>query len=536
MERVLVLDFGSQYTKLIAKAVRELGVYSEVVPYDLPIEEIDRLRPKGLILSGGPSSVYKKDAPRPDPKIFGLGVPILGICYGMQLLAQEFGGRVAPAQAGGGRGREYGPARLELLEPEPEPGSGPGSGPEIERDELFQGVDRSEPVWMSHGDAVVELPPEFMALARSESLPFAAIRHKSRKIYGIQFHPEVAHTPKGKEILGNFLFRICGVRERWDPGDQDLLEGKIASLREELQGSRAIIAVSGGVDSTTAAVLVHRAIGDHLIPVYIDTGLMRKGEGERVRGLFRRLGLNLRYVEARGEFFRALRGVVDPEEKRRRIGETFIRVFEREARELAQEPGRIEYLVQGTIYSDVIESAGVRGARRIKSHHNVGGLPPDLNLKIVEPLREFFKDEVRKLAERLGLPPEVVWEPPFPGPGLAVRILGEVTPERVKTLQEADAILREELAEALEPRARPWQYFVLLLPVRSVAILGDERGYGEVVALRAVESVDGMTASWSRLPYELLERLSSRITNEVPGVTRVVYDITSKPPGTIEWE
>jgi GMP synthase (glutamine-hydrolysing) len=509
VEQILVLDFGSQYTKLIAKAVRELSVYSEIVPYDIPIDEIERIGPKGLILSGGPASVYEKGSPHPDSAIYELGIPILGICYGMQLIAQGFSGRVESA-----RKREYGLARLD-----------------IDDGKLFQGLGPRERVWMSHGDAIVELPPEFITIARSEGLPIAAIRHRTEEIYGIQFHPEVAHTPKGKEILKNFSFKICGVHERWDPGD--IVEEKINELRTQLKGNRCIIGVSGGVDSATAAVLVHRAIGERLIPIYIDTGLMRAGERERVQRVFSRLGLRLHYVEAPQGFFKALEGVVEPEEKRRRVGETFIRVFEREARQLERERGEIGYLIQGTIYSDVIESAGARGARRIKSHHNVGGLPERLNFKIIEPLRELFKDEVRKLAARLGLPKEIIGEQPFPGPGLAVRILGEVTPARAETLQAADAILREELAQVKE---RPWQYFAVLLPLRSVAIRGDERGYGQVVAIRAVDSVDGMTADWSKLPYDLLGRISSRITNEVPGVTRVVYDITSKPPGTIEWE
>ncbi len=510
MEKVLVLDFGSQYTKLIAKSVRELGVYSELIPYDIPADEALRLKPKGLILSGSPSSVYEEGAPHPDPAIFELGVPILGICYGMHLIAQWFGGRVVSAPD---RGREYGQAKLLITD-----------------GKLFQALGPQEAVWMSHGDAVEELPPDVVVIARSENLPIAAIRHQSREIYGIQFHPEVAHTPRGKEILKNFLVEICGIRERWDP--EEVLEEKITELRAQLEGAkRCIAAVSGGVDSATAAVLAHRAIDDRLIPIYIDTGLMRQGEGERVRGVLNRLGLNLHHVEAQARFFNALEGVVDPEEKRQRVGETFIRVFEREALRLGKE--KIDCLVQGTIYSDVIESAGARGARRIKSHHNVGGLPARLGLRIVEPLREFFKDEVRQIAGRLGLPEEIIWEQPFPGPGLAVRVLGEATPERVKVVREADAILREEFSNLPE---RPWQYFPVLLPLRSVAILGDERGYGWVVAIRAVGSVDGMTAEWSRLSWDVLGKCSSRITNEVPGVNRVVYDVTSKPPGTIEWE
>jgi len=518
-EKILILDFGSQYTKLIAKGIRELGAYCEIVPFDLPARELEGPEVKGLILSGGPASVYEPGAPRPDRGIWELGLPILGICYGMQLLAWELGGRVARAKE-----REYGPRWLELLT----------------EDELFAGLERRELVWMSHGDSVVELPEGFIALARTEAVPYAAIRHRQRPLFGLQFHPEVVHTPKGKKLLENFVFRICGVRERWDPAAADHLEQRLAALRKQLRGiGGCLAAVSGGVDSTTAAVLVHRAIGDRLIPIFVDTGLMRLGEGDRVRRALEGLGLKVHCVEASERFFAALRGVTDPEEKRRRIGRAFIEVFEEEARRLAREHergcGPIEALVQGTIYSDVIESAGARGARRIKSHHNVGGLPERLNLKLIEPLRDLFKDEVRALARRLGLPDEIIREQPFPGPGLAVRILGEVTPERARRLQQADAIFREEVEWAgLAPKL--WQYFAVLLPHRSVAILGDERGYGEVVALRAVHSVDGMTAAWFPLPYELLERVASRITSEVPGVTRVVYDITSKPPGTIEWE
>jgi GMP synthase (glutamine-hydrolysing) len=511
VEKVLVLDFGSQYTKLIAKSVRELGVYSEIIPHDTPGEEVGRARPKGLILSGGPASVYQEGSPLPDPVIFELGVPILGICYGMHLIARHFGGRVKSAAA---QRSEYGHAQLE-----------PVSG------ELFQGLGPQEPVWMSHGDMVEGLPPDLVVIARSESLPIAAIQHKDRQIYGIQFHPEVTHTPRGKDILKNFLVRVCKVEERWEP--LEALEEKVKALREQLSGVNCIVGVSGGVDSSTAAVLVHRAIGERLIPVYIDTGLMRQGEGEHVRRVFDQLGLDLHYVEAQQRFFNALDGVIEPEEKRRRVGEAFIRVFEQEARRLQRERGEIDCLVQGTIYSDVIESAGARGARRIKSHHNVGGLPQRLGFRIVEPLREFFKDEVRRIAERLELPREIIWEQPFPGPGLAVRIIGEVTPGRVAVLRAVDAILRDEFALLQE---KPWQYFAVLLPLRSVAILGDQRGYGWVVAIRSVHSVDGMTADWFKLPFDVLERCSSRITNEVGEVTRVVYDITSKPPGTIEWQ
>ena len=517
-EWVLILDFGSQYTRLIAKAVRELEVYCEVAPPTLSAREVRERGPRALVLSGGPRSVYEPDAPRLDPKLYELGLPLLGICYGMQLIAQQLGGRVerSPRQA------EYGVADIEIVRADP----------------LFAGLSRRERVWMSHGDVIAEVPPGFVPLAYSVGEPrrLAAMRDATGQIYGVQFHPEVHHTPHGLQMLKNWLRGICGLRGRWRP--QDLVEQKVQELRDRLEGKRALIAVSGGVDSSVAAVLTHRAIGDRLVPVFVDTGLLRKGEPERVRRVFERLGLPLRVVDARREFFERLKGVTDPEQKRKAIGETFIRVFEREARKLERERGPLDALVQGTIYSDVIESGGAgtaHGAERIKSHHNVGGLPERLGFELVEPLRDLFKDEVRRLGRALGLPAEIVDEPPFPGPGLAVRVVGEVTPERVRLLQEADAIFREEVARAGLQRAI-WQYFAVLLPVRSVAVRGDGRGYGYVVALRAVHSRDGMTADWVKLPYELLERASSRITNELPEVTRVVYDVTSKPPGTIEWE
>jgi len=512
-ERVLILDFGSQYTRLIAKAIRELEVYSEVTPPEIKAEELKRLRPEALVLSGGPQSVYEEGAPLLDPEIFHSGIPILGICYGMQLIAHQLGGEVSRSKG------EYGTATIEIVEEDP----------------LFRGLGREERVWMSHGDVITKLPRGFRALAFSKGSEqiLAAIRDAEGKIYGLQFHPEVHHTPNGLLMLKNWLRGILGLRGHWRPGD--LIDEVIRSLREELGGDLALIAVSGGVDSSTAAVLAHRAIGERLIPVFVDTGLMRKGEPERVMRVFERLGLHLHMVDAREEFFERLKGIVDPEEKRRAIGEAFIRVFEAEARRLARKHGRIEVLIQGTIYSDVIESGGGSLAERIKSHHNVGGLPEALGFRVVEPLRPFFKDEVRQLARALGVPEEIVEEPPFPGPGLAVRILGEVTPERAELLKEADAIFREEVARA-RLSSEIWQYFPVLLPVRSVAVRGDGRGYGWVVALRAVHSRDGMTADWFRFPYEVLERISTRITNELPQITRVVYDITSKPPGTIEWE
>lgn len=511
-EHVLIIDFGSQYTRLIAKAIRELEVYCEIVPPTLTPDGL--MGPKGLVLSGGPFSVYEPDAPKPDPQIYQMGIPILGICYGMQLLAHQLGGEVARSQG------EYGTSTIKI----------------IEEDRLFEGLSREERVWMSHGDVITRMPPEFRVLAYSGERFIAAMRSSDGRLYGLQFHPEVQHTPHGKAILRNWLRGICGLKGRWRPGD--LVAEKIQALKEGLRGQRALIAVSGGVDSSTAAVLTHKAIGDRLIPVFVDTGLLRKGESERVRGVFNALGLKLHCADAGKEFFKSLRGIIDPEEKRRAIGKTFIRVFEAEAQRLEKTYGKISVLIQGTIYSDVIESGGAgmaRHADRIKSHHNVGGLPEALGLKIVEPLREFFKDEVREIAQVLGLPKEVIEEPPFPGPGLAVRILGEVTPKLVALLQEADAIYREEIQRSGLAQ-EIWQYFPVLLPIRSVAVRGDGRGYGFVVALRAVHSRDGMTADWFKIPYDVLERISTRITNEIPEITRVVYDITSKPPGTIEWE
>lgn len=513
MDTVLIIDFGSQYTKLIAKAVRELGVYAEIVPPGISLKEIQRRAPKGLILSGGPASVYAPDAPHIDKRIYELKVPILGICYGMQLIAHDLGGQVLRSER-----REYGPSTLQILQ----------------RDTLLEGLDDHEGVWMSHGDEIRALPKDFVCLAKTANVAHAAIKSRDGLLYGIQFHPEVAHTPKGKEIFRNFLFKVCGIQERWHP--EDHVQEIIEKLQEELSSARhVLIGVSGGVDSSTAAVLVHRAIGDRLIPVFIDTGLLRLGEAERTKRVFEKLGLHLRIVDASARFFAQLKGVTDPEEKRKRIGAEFIRVFEEEAQKLAREVGGIDVLVQGTIYSDVIESAGARGADKIKSHHNVGGLPERLQFKIIEPLRNFFKDEVRQIGLRLGIPEEIILEQPFPGPGLAVRILGGVTPERVLILQRVDAIVREEIQRAGLARA-VWQYFAVLLPVRSVGVLGDGRAYGHVVAVRAVDSRDGMTADWFHLPYDVLEKISSRITNEIEGVTRVVYDITSKPPATIEWE
>lgn len=515
-ERVLIIDFGSQYTRLIARVVRELGVYTDVVPPDVDPAEVRANPPSAMILSGGPASVYSDAAPEVAPEIFALGVPLLGICYGTQLLAHRQGGRVERVKP------EYGTATIQITEP----------------DVIFAGLDEEQRVWMSHGDVITDLPEGFRVLARSHGEDgkaglIAAIGNESGSRIGLQFHPEVHHTPHGKEILRNWLFDVCGLRGGWQP--TDLVDALIAQTAHAVGDARALIAVSGGVDSSAAAALAHRALGERLLPVFVDTGLLREGEPERVHEVFRQLGLEVDFVDAKQHFYRRLAGVVDPEEKRRIIGETFIRVFEAEAERLRQNVGSVEVLIQGTIYSDVIESGGTAHSARIKSHHNVGGLPERLGFRVVEPLRGLFKDEVRQVGRALGLPERIVDEPPFPGPGLAVRVLGEVRPENVQLLQRADAILRHEVERA-GLRYDIWQYFAVLLSQRSVAVRGDERGYGHVVALRAVDSRDGMTADWYRMPHELLATVSSRLTNEIPEVTRVVYDVTSKPPGTIEWE
>jgi GMP synthase (glutamine-hydrolysing) len=473
---------------------------------------VARWQPAGLILSGGPSSVYEPGAPQLDLSVLELGVPVLGICYGLQLLARGLGGVVEPAED-----REYGRAILKLAR----------------EDVLFAGLPggAERTVWMSHGDRVLRLPPGFLVLATSESSPFAAVRHETRPIFGVQFHPEVAHTEGGAEILRNFVRTICGCAGSWSM--EAFLEEAVEAVRRQVGGGRAVCGLSGGVDSSVAAALVHRAIGDRLTCLFVDHGLLRAGEREEVEREFRgHQGVRLVCVDAGARFLAALRGVEDPEEKRRRIGRLFIEVFEEEAAKL----GSVDFLVQGTLYPDVIESVSVRGpSATIKTHHNVGGLPERMRLRLVEPLRELFKDEVRELGRRLGLPEPIVGRHPFPGPGLAVRVLGEVTAERVATLQRADAILIEELRRA-GLYASVWQAFAVLLPVRSVGVMGDARTYENAVALRCVSSEDAMTADWSRLPHELLARISSRITNEVKGVNRVVYDVSSKPPATIEWE
>jgi GMP synthase (glutamine-hydrolysing) len=510
-DRVLILDFGGQYTQLIARRVREHAVYCEIHPPTFGAEAVRRFAPAGIVLSGGPASVLAEGAPRLDPAVLDLGVPVLGICYGLQLLAHQLGGVVERAEE-----REYGRA---LLKP-------------ARADALFEGLGGGErAVWMSHGDRVLRLPPGFVVLATSDNSPFAAVRHASRPIYGVQFHPEVAHTEGGAETLGNFVHRICGCDRSWTM--EAFVDEAVAAVRRQVGEERAVCGLSGGVDSSVAAALVQRAIGDRLTCIFVDHGLLREGERAEVEREFREhQGARLVSVDAAPRFLRALAGEGDPERKRRIIGHLFVEVFEEEAAKL----GGVDFLVQGTLYPDVIESVSVRGpSATIKTHHNVGGLPERMRLRLVEPLRELFKDEVREVGRRLGLPESIVGRHPFPGPGLAVRVLGPVTGERVATLRRADAILLEELRRAGLYDA-VWQAFAVLLPVRSVGVMGDERTYENVVALRCVSSQDAMTADWSRLPHELVASVSSRITNEVAGVNRVVYDVSSKPPATIEWE
>ena len=507
---IIILDFGSQYTQLIARRIRELNIFSEILPFNAPVEEIKKHNPKGIIFSGGPASVYEPDAPKPDERIYDLGLPILGICYGLQVLTEHFGGKVVKADR-----HEYGKAELEVLNDE----------------DLFYGLPKKMDVWMSHGDKVVELPKGFEPIAKTENSPFASIRNKEKKIWGVQFHPEVSHTPLGKDILKNFAVRIADCNQDWTMGN--FIHEKIEEIRKEVGDKKVICALSGGVDSSVAAVLVHKAVGDNLTCIFVDNGLLRKGEREQVEKTFREnFHIPLIVVDAKDKFLKALKGVIDPEKKRKIIGNLFIEIFEEEAKKIPD----VEYLVQGTLYPDVIESVSVKGPSAvIKTHHNVGGLPERMNLKLIEPLRELFKDEVRKLGKELGLPDEIVYRQPFPGPGLAIRVIGEVNEEDLDILREADAILLEEIKRAGFYK-KLWQSFAVLLPIQTVGVMGDYRTYEKVIAIRAVNSSDGMTADWAKLPYELLDRIMRRIINEVEGVNRVVYDITSKPPGTIEWE
>ncbi len=510
-DEVVVLDYGGQYSQLIARRVRECGVFSELLPHHVGVEEVARRRPRGLILSGGPASVYAEGAPRLDPGLLELGIPVLGICYGMQALVLTLGGKVEGAEIG-----EFGRSQLSVSD---------GGG------RLLAGTPAEQSCWMSHRDTVFAPPPGFTALASSNESPVAAVEDVRRGIYGIQFHPEVVHTPYGQQILTTFLEDICGCERTWSP--ESIIDEQVARIRAQVGDGRVICGLSGGVDSSVAALLVHKAIGDQLTCVFVDHGLMRRNEGEQVISAFRdHFKVPLVAVDAEARFLERLAGVSDPEAKRKAIGAEFIRVFEEEARRL----GEVDYLVQGTLYSDVIESGGGTGAATIKSHHNVGGLPDDLRFELVEPLRALFKDEVRAVGAELGLPERLVWRQPFPGPGLAIRVVGgEATKERLDTLRAADAILQDEIRKAGLYREL-WQSFCVLPDIRTVGVQGDERTYGYLVAIRAVTSDDAMTADWARLPYDLLEQVASRMINEIREVNRVVLDITSKPPGTIEWE
>ncbi len=510
-ETVIILDFGSQYAQLIARRVRELKVFSKILPYHVSKEQIMKESPKGIILSGGPASVWNPASPKPDPDIFQLPFPTLGICYGMQLMGQLLGGEVSKAA-----NREFGKADLQVDNP----------------DALFEGLPRKIVSWMSHGDYVTKLPPGFETIAHTGSTPIAAMADSSGKKFGVQFHPEVAHTPRGKEILSNFLFKVCGCRGEWSPAH--FIDAAVKSIRQTVGSSHVVLGLSGGVDSSVVAGLIHKAVGDQLIPIFVDTGFLRKNERQEVVEAFRgALGIPLAVVDAGPRFLAALKGVEDPEQKRKIIGRLFIECFEAEAKKHSN----VQFLGQGTLYPDVIESVSPTGgpSATIKTHHNVGGLPERMKLKLIEPLRFLFKDEVREIGKSLEIPDEILGRHPFPGPGLAVRILGEVTEDRVKLLQEADIRFIEELKTS-GWYAKVWQAFAVLLPLKTVGVMGDERTYENVVALRAVISTDGMTADWVRFPEDLLERVSNRIVNEVRGVNRLVYDITSKPPGTIEWE
>ncbi|MGD1119857.1 MAG: glutamine-hydrolyzing GMP synthase [Dehalococcoidales bacterium] len=510
-EAIIVLDFGSQYNMLIARRVREAQVYCELLPHDTPWEKIAPLNPKGFILSGGPASVYEPNAPLAPSYVYESHLPVLGICYGMQAITKQLGGEVSP-----GTRREYGHAVMHLSQVD---------------SPLFAGLPESTPVWMSHGDKIETMPPGFFPLAYTENSPYAVIGNRNN-IYGLQFHPEVAHTPEGKTILKNFVYKVCGCRGNWTMGS--FVNESMARIKEQVGGGKVINALSGGVDSSVVATLIQRAIGDQLTCIFVNNGLLRREEAERTLKVFKNnLGMNIVYVDASDRFLNRLKGVIDPEEKRKIIGEEFIRVFEDEANRI----GKVDFLAQGTLYPDVIESVSSVSnvSAKIKSHHNVGGLPARMTLKLLEPLRFLFKDEVRLVGKELGLPEEMVWRQPFPGPGLAIRCIGEVTKEKLEILRSADFILMNEIKKAKLYR-QMWQTFCVLTDVRSVGVMGDFRTYSYLAAIRAVTSEDAMTADWARLPYDFLARVSNRIVNEVPGINRVVYDITSKPPSTIEWE
>lgn len=518
-ELLLVLDFGGQYTQLIARRIRELGVYSEIHPFNVPIEKIQQLNPRGIILSGSPHSVYDKNAPHSSDRIYELGVPILGICYGLQLIAHQLGGKVDASAR-----REYGKADL-LID---------------RREDLFSGLNGNTTVWMSHGDALKKLPPGFEPIAHTSNAPICAIRNPKKNIFGVQFHPEVVHTPKGKQILSNFVFQVCGAKGDWTPSA--FVEREVEEIRKKAGSSRVLCALSGGVDSAVAAVLIHKAIGNRLHCIHINNGLMRKNESEVVVDTFRKtFKIGLTYVDASKIFLDRLKKVTDPEKKRKVIGKTFIDVFEKHSRKLERESasaqkGTFKFLAQGTLYPDVIESVSFKGPSvTIKTHHNVGGLPKKMHFKLIEPFRELFKDEVREVGRTLGLPEELIGRHPFPGPGLAVRLLGPVRKEKLDLLRQADDIFIEEIRKA-GLYNQVWQAFAVLLPIRSVGVMGDGRTYESTIALRAVTSVDGMTADWARLPADVLASASNRIINELRGVNRVVYDVSSKPPATIEWE
>jgi GMP synthase (glutamine-hydrolysing) len=516
--KIVILDFGSQYTQVIARRIRESRVYSEIVPFNLSGEQVRRLEPKGIILSGGPASVFTPGAPLIDPSVFSLGLPVLGICYGVHLMALNLGGSVEFSDR-----REFGAGLLRVVSPS----------------RLFEGLPPEFPVWNSHGDKVTALPPGFRAVGVTENSPFASVEDSSRGLFGLQFHPEVAHTPLGKEILENFVYGICGCRPDWTMGS--FIEESCREIRERVGPDKVVLGLSGGVDSSVTAALIHRAIGDQLTCIFVNNGLLRAREAETVQKVFgENFRIKLKYVDAGARFLDRLKGVVDPEQKRKIIGEEFIRVFEATALELKAQDSkeqRYRYLAQGTLYPDVIESVSIGGnpAAMIKSHHNVGGLPEKMDFELIEPLRQLFKDEVRQVGLELELPSEVVFRQPFPGPGLAVRILGEITPERLQVLRQADEIVVSEM-KAANWYYKVWQSFAVLLPVRSVGVMGDQRTYESTIALRIVESQDGMTADWVRIPYEILSKISSRIINEVKGVNRVCYDVSSKPPSTIEWE